>query len=148
MAEHEEEMELLKSDDMEEKEEGEEEGEEEGSDGDSNGDSDNDDDDEEDNEDEGNDHVEEFEVDKVANEECIVNIDFLGEGNGDDDARRYSSARSKYTEERIACFHCDHSGGNILAGKPGAQSVQPATCQRCHRVCGRYMSFILSLLVY
>lgn len=53
----------------------------------------------------------------------------------------YTSARSKYSSDRIACFHCQHSGGSILAGKPGSHSLQPATCQRCHRVCGRYVFF-------
>ena len=49
----------------------------------------------------------------------------------------YTSARSKYSSDRIACFLCQHSGGNILTGKSGSHSLQPATCQRCHRVCGR-----------
>ncbi len=64
----------------------------------------------------------------------------------------YTSARSKYSSDRIACFHCQHSGGSILAGKPGSHILQPATCQRCHRVCGRYIYIyiicIMSIYLY
>ena len=69
-------------------------------------------------------------------------------GDSNVPASAYTSARSKYSSDRIACFHCQHSGGSILAGRPGSHSLQPATCQRCHRVCGRYVYVFIYLCMH